>query len=195
MPQELLVASQVALWVVVLLQLILLLGLAREMGVIRVRLGPQGALMSDVGLEIGDPAPDFETLEIPSNRTVPFRAEGVRQTLLVFVSPDCTPCKHLLKSMDPVWEGWQRTTRVTVVCEGNDAQVRGVFGKLGLRMSMFTDPLSKIRELYGQPPTPFAYLIGSDGTVLLKGIVNERDDVERLIEGRARIYGGREVVA
>lgn len=188
-------ASYVALWVLVLLLVVLLLGLAREIGGIQARVGPPGVLVTEDGIEIGDEVPDFRAIAIPGGREVAFRAASGRNALLVFISPNCEPCRRLLPAVMNGWVAWQRQVDVHLVCEGNEKEVSAFAKKARAEVSLLTDPGSEIHEAFGRPPRPFAYLIGAQGTVKLKGTVSSGDDIDRLVEGRARAIGGRELVA
>lgn len=187
--------SYVALWVVVVLLTLLLLGLARELGTLRLHLGPSGALVSDEGLDIGSKAADFVATEIPTGREISFHAANERSGLLVFISPNCPPCRNLLPGLAAGMSTWERWTTVRVICEGDGNQVKRLREYLHVDLPLLADPLSRIRDAYGQPPTPYAFLIGTDGTVALKGIVNTREDVERLLEHQGRLPYQHEAIA
>jgi methylamine dehydrogenase accessory protein MauD len=181
------IGSYVVLWAVVLLQVVMILGLAREIGTMRLHAGDPGALSADMGLELGSTAPDFTATEVPGGQVIRYqgRAPGNRPILLTFVSPDCTPCRDLLPSFARGWNAWRRRVQVYVVCKGGVEEVEALMGQAGLRIPLLADPEAGIRQAYGNPPTPFAYLIDEGGAIKLKGIVNTRDDIERLIQGQA----------
>ena len=99
---DLLLASMVLLWVVVLVFGVLLFALARQVGVILERVSPVGALMTNASLRVGNLAPrlqlktlDGADLEVGGAGTNP---ETPRSQLLLFVGPKCPVCKALLSA-------------------------------------------------------------------------------------------------
>lgn len=188
-------ASYLVLWVLTLVTVVLVLGLARELGAIHRRFGSPGALMTDAGLDIGATAPAFTAAEVPSGREVTFHPTGSRDALLLFVAPQCGSGLELLPRLAAGWTEWQQRVVCAIACEGSEAEVQAFADLAGVSLPMLADPLAQIRGAYGHPPTPFGFLIDAAGIVKLKGIINSRDDVDRLIEGQARLLGGRTVVA
>lgn len=187
--------SYVALWLLVLLLVILLLGLTREVGGLHSRIGPPGVLATDDGLDIGALAPDFTTTEVPGGGEVHVRAASGRDALVLFISPNCELCRKVLPTLAKSWAAWQRVVNIHVVCEGTEEEVRSLIDQTKAQISMLADPSLRIRTAYGLPPAPFAFLIGSMGMVRLKGLVTSGDDIDRLVEGRGRAPGGRELLA
>lgn len=187
--------SYAALWAILVLLVLLVLGLARELGAVHQRLGAPGALLSDAGLDIGSTAPDFKATEIPSGREVTFAAASGRDSLVVFLATNCGPCQELLPRLEAGWEEWQRRVGMYVVYEGRETEILAVVEETKTHIPLLADSLSRIRQGFGFPPTPYAFLVDGAGAVKLKGIVNTRDDIDQLIDGRARLPGGRAVVA
>lgn len=187
--------SNIALWILVGSLTFLVLGVIREVGGLHSRIGPPGALMTNEGLDVGDRAPDFRTIDVLTKREVEFHATHERESLLVFVSPNCTPCRRLLPGVAKGWARWQRHADIYVICEGSEEEVAAFAKRSKVRVPLLADPQASIREGFKVPATPFAYLLSTAGTVKLKGIVGVGDDIDRLIDGRARALGGREVLA
>ncbi|HEY4691675.1 MAG TPA: peroxiredoxin family protein [Anaerolineae bacterium] len=84
--ETILVLSSILLWVMVLLNLLLTLGLARRMRVTFPRMG---------SLKVGQRAPDF-TAQTLKGETVTLATYAGRAVAFVFVSPDCKPCREEL---------------------------------------------------------------------------------------------------
>src|SRR5690348_14904509 len=94
---SLVIASQILSWVAIGVLSLIVLALARQIGVLHERIAPVGALKVDTGPAVGDKAPVF---------TLPTLAGGLahigqplqagRAQLLLFVSPDCPVCKNLM---------------------------------------------------------------------------------------------------
>ncbi len=85
-----LIVSQILSWIVILGLGLALLALARQVGVLHVRLAPAGALLTGKGPVVGEPAPvlDAMTLDGAALAIGKPLAAG-RNQLLLFVSPHC----------------------------------------------------------------------------------------------------------
>src|SRR6185369_17263914 len=112
-----LIVSQILSWIVILGLGLALLALARQVGVLHVRLAPAGALVTGKGPVVGEPAP---VLEATSLDGVPLTigkalAKG-RMQLLLFVSPHCPLCKDLI----PIARNFAKTEKLDIVFVGDD---------------------------------------------------------------------------
>lgn len=82
--------SYVALWVLVILQTIIVLGLVRQLGILQIRLGPEYNLLATrEGLELGFPAPDFHATDVTHRREISLTDLKGRPAVFVFISPSC----------------------------------------------------------------------------------------------------------
>lgn len=147
------------------------------------------------GFRIGDLAPDFQALQLPQAQQLDFPSRGQGDALVIFLSTGCRACQDLLPGIMRGWDEWRQKLRIAIVCEGDEADVRNFAAGAGTSLAIFADPKAAIRASYGNPSTPHAFLVGENGAVRLKGIVNSRDDIDRLVEGQARLMGGRPVIA
>lgn len=101
-----LIVSQILSWVVILGLGIALLALARQVGVLHVRVAPAGALLTGKGPVVGEPAPVLDAMTLEGAALAigkPFSAG--RNLLLLFVSPHCPLCKDLI----PIAKNFART--------------------------------------------------------------------------------------
>jgi len=90
--------SYIALWLLVIALTLIVLGLVRQLGLIHLRLGPeQNVLTTKEGLELGSPAPDFRATDIVQGKEITLADLKGRQSVLVFVSPSCSPCLELMR--------------------------------------------------------------------------------------------------
>ena len=113
-----LIVSQGLLWITVLLMGLVILALARQVGVLHERLAPIGALTTGPGPEIGKPAP---RLVVDSMSATKVQIGGKTATgkaqLLFFVSAVCPICKKLI----PVSQGFARSEKLDVIFVGDSA--------------------------------------------------------------------------
>jgi methylamine dehydrogenase accessory protein MauD len=183
-------ASFIVLWVLVLLLAFLLAGALRQLGLLQLRLGDDpGALITDIGLERGAPAPDFTALAAESGELVSLSDLPAVPRLLVFASPGCLSCRELMPGLNEV-----RKTRgdydFLVVCRG-DLESCQAFGRMNrLEAPMVVDTTGQIEKDYLVTLTPFAYLIDHEGRVVIRGIANDWRQLESLLEQEGTLQAG-----
>ena len=59
-----LVVSQIVLWLVVVVLALTVLALARQIGVLHERVAPLGALSTKTAVDVGEPAPRFDVIDL-----------------------------------------------------------------------------------------------------------------------------------
>jgi methylamine dehydrogenase accessory protein MauD len=84
---EALVVSQAILIALVVALSVVILALARQIGVLHERVAPLGALMTDRAVDVGQPAPPLEVVDLAGEKLLlgGVRADGKSQ-LLLFVT-------------------------------------------------------------------------------------------------------------
>lgn len=179
---EALIISNVLLWVLVIGLGVVTVALARQVGILHERSAPLGAVISDKGPEVGEHAPEFQ-LEDLSGKAVQVggKRESGRDTLLLFLAPNCPMCNKLL----PTALSMASTERLDVIIvsdgprEEHDAFLRKHdLGGLPYVVSANVG----IRFQVGR--VPYAILIDNEGTIRSKGLVNTREHLESLVEAK-----------
>jgi len=174
-----LIVSQIISWTVILGLGIALLALARQVGVLHVRLAPAGALMTGKGPTVGEPAPVLEATTLDgASLTIGKGLSKGRMQLLLFVSPHCPLCKELI----PIAANFARSERLDIVFAGDDevSEQRAMVARLEMGGIPFVNS-SIVGRAFHVDRLPHAVLIGDDGTVLSKGLVNSREHLESLV--------------
>jgi methylamine dehydrogenase accessory protein MauD len=113
-----LIVSQILSWIVILGLGIALLALARQVGVLHVRVAPAGALLTGKGPVVGEAAPVLDVAAMdgaPVSIGKPL-IRG-RMQLLLFVSPHCPLCKDLI----PIAKNFAKREKLDIVFVGDDA--------------------------------------------------------------------------
>jgi len=174
-----LIVSQIFSWIVILALGIALLALARQVGVLHVRVAPAGALLTGKGPVVGEAAPvlDVTTMDGASLSIGKALAKG-RMQLLLFVSPSCPLCKDLI----PIAKNFARREKLDIVFVGDDeaSQQQAMITRLDMTGLPFVNgPL--VGRTFHVDRLPHAVLIGDSGTVLSKGLVNSREHLESLV--------------
>jgi methylamine dehydrogenase accessory protein MauD len=175
----LLIVSQILSWMVILGLGLSLLALARQVGVLHVRLAPAGALLTGKGPLVGEPAPVLEASTIDgAGVTIGKPVSAGRLQLLLFVSPHCPLCKDLI----PIAKNFARRERLDIVFVGDDdiAEQRAMIARLDMGGHAFVNSAFVGRSFHVDR-LPHAVLIGEGGKVLSKGLVNSREHLESLV--------------
>jgi methylamine dehydrogenase accessory protein MauD len=178
-----LLISNILLWIMAIAQGILLLALARQIGLLHERSAPLGAMVTDAGPDVGDKAPAFE-LDDFSGNPVAIGGAGQRQQdmLLVFLAPFCPMCNKLLPTIRAL--GREEHLHVIVVSDGakedhEDVLRRHPLGDIPYVVS------AEIGIGYRIGRVPYAVLLDEHGVIRAKGLVNTREHLESLVEAKA----------
>lgn len=170
-------------WLAIVGLALLLFALLRQVGMLHERLGPVGALTLPGGPKVGDPAPKFD---LPSLTGGDVSIGGTdpegRSTLLFFLSPTCPVCKSMLPVLLSMVRE-HRQTRLVFASDGDEALQHKMIvqEKLGDHPFVLSTDLG-IAHAVGK--LPYAVLIGPDGKVSAKGLINNREHVESLFEAQ-----------
>lgn len=174
-----LIVSQIISWIVILGLGIALLALARQVGVLHVRVAPAGALLTGKGPVVGEAAPVLEELTMDGVKVAIGKALAKgRMQLLLFVSPHCPLCKDLI----PIAKNFAKREKLDIVFVGDDdvEEQHAMIARLEMQGLPFING-SVVGRTFHVDRLPHAVLIGDDGTVLSKGLVNSREHLESLV--------------
>jgi len=174
-----LLISTVLSWLVIALLAVALLALARQVGVLHMRVAPAGALTTSAGPAVGSAATAIPVTTIDGVKTtVGGHKHGTPLRLLMFVSAACPLCKGLI----PVAKSFARDERVELTFIGDDeAEVqREMIAKQGLASYQFING-PDVGQAYEVAKLPYAVLMDEHGTILSKGLVNSREHLESLV--------------
>jgi len=148
-------AAFVVQWVLLAVLAIVVVALARQIGVLHLRLGPLGALeVDDEGPALGE-VPEARTARGRDGTATLVGGPGPRR-LLAFVSQTCPICELLLPSLPA-------------------AAAAG-----GLVPQVVSDP--ELEIAYRVPGVPFVLVLDELGAVRSKGTVNSLEQIEGLID-------------
>lgn len=162
--ETILIISLISLWVVVLLNLLLTLGLAR-----RIR---NTAFPLMESLKIGQKAPNFSALTLQGS-TITLADYAGHAAAFVFVSPHCAPCREELphlRDLAPKAGGYGAEL-VLVSDEGEETTRPFVEGTVdGLTVLVAPRDRNPLFRDYKVPGTPSFYLLDEHGKVQATGI-------------------------
>ena len=94
---EAMIVSNVILWIIVIVLALVVLALARQVGILHERVAPAGALMPTGGPKVGELTEAMSIADI-HGQTVSLGGPDAANmnTLIMFISPTCPVCKSLV---------------------------------------------------------------------------------------------------
>lgn len=171
--ESLLILNLIAIWVILLLNLLLTLALARRLR--RVAAAPPATPVSSApGLPVGQPAPDFmaQTLE---GEPVTLRTYAGRAVSFIFVAPNCQHCRRILPELQQLFPKARRARVELVLVSSESAErTRALLDSLGVTIPMLLAPpeSSDLASQYNPSGgTPFYCFINEQAVVLSTNIV------------------------
>jgi len=178
---EALLASNIILWFLVIILSLVVFALARQVGVLHERVAPAGALMPTNGPKVGEL---IETALYKDLNGEPFTLGGVsedrRATLILWISPTCPVCKGLVPTARSMCE--DENFNLVFASDGDKPEQHQAYVR-DLGISKYPYIISQALGMkYAVSKLPFAALIGPDGTLRSKGLVNTREHLESLAE-------------
>lgn len=180
-----LVISNLLLWLIVVALAVVVLALARQIGVLHERIAPAGALTLAGGIRPGETVPPLELATL-DGRPLALEAHTAagRAVLLFFLAPTCPVCKSLLPVLKRLAREEAAWLDVVLASDGGDAsEHRGYVADHGLAGW----PYVLSRELgvaFQVSKLPYAALVDERGVLAAKGLVNTREHLESLLEAR-----------
>jgi methylamine dehydrogenase accessory protein MauD len=174
-----LIASQIALWIGLLVLGVVCMALARQIGVLHQRIAPAGALSLRQPLKVGDPTPEMTLTALDGSTVQIGGARGGRGQLLLFLSPDCKICDALLPAVRSA-QGAERQWLDIVLASDGESYAHAEFVRekhLGKFPYVVSEHLGRS---YGVSKLPYAVLIDEAGKLSSTGLVNTREHLESL---------------
>ena len=177
------IVSNVILWIVVIVLALVVLALARQVGILHERVAPAGALMPTSGPKVGELTEAISIADINGSAvTVGGPNAGGMNTLIMFVSPTCPVCKSLVPTAKSLANAERNRLELVFASDGDKLEQHQAYAR-DLKLDAYPYVLSeKLGMSFEVSKLPFAVLIGGDGTLKSKGLVNTREHLESLIE-------------
>jgi methylamine dehydrogenase accessory protein MauD len=173
--EKILVASNIGLWVVIILQTLLILALFRYLGLLLNRLPAQG-------LPLGKSAPRREVVDINGAEHVLGEGSSHHQ-VLIFTSPKCPWCEKLAPDIAPFASSLGPDYQLLLVLGDKTpvSEARSYAERLGGGAPLPLAIAPDLLESYGVPGTPYGMLIDKEGIVRTKGTTSTLTDLQTLI--------------
>jgi methylamine dehydrogenase accessory protein MauD len=174
-----LIASQVALWLALLVLGIVCMAMARQIGVLHQRIAPAGALSLRQPLKPGESTPEMVLTALDGSSVQIGGVRGGRSQLVLFLSPDCTVCEALLPAVRSA-QGAERAWLDIILASDGETDRHADFVR-EKSLSKFPYVVSEhLGRSYGVSKLPYAVLIDEAGKLSSTGLVNTREHLESL---------------
>jgi methylamine dehydrogenase accessory protein MauD len=180
-----LAVSNVLLWIVVAVLVVVVWALTRQIGVLHERLAPAGALTLSGGVKAGEamPALALPTLDGRQLLLADFAARK-RAVLLFFLSPTCPVCKSLLPVVLRIAREEHDWLDVLLASDGgNRSEHQAYVEARGLQQLSYVVS-AELGMALSVGKLPYAALVDETGVLIAKGLVNTREHLESLFEAR-----------
>lgn len=175
---NMLIFSNVILWIVVIVQTGVIFALARQVGILFERVSPIGAMISDSGPDLGDTVPSMSLSNL-NGAAVNVGRETPRAQLVFFLSTSCPICKALLPALKSIQSDEAAWLDIVFASDGREALHRRLIEAENLHAYPYVLS-SELGMSFRVSKLPFAVLISKDGKVAAKGLVNSREQLESL---------------
>ncbi len=174
-----LIASQIMLWIGLLVLGVVCIALARQIGVLHQRIAPAGALALRQPLKLGELAPETVLTGLDGSPVKIGGARGGRSQLLLFVSPGCAVCETLLPAVRSA-QGAERSWLDIVLASDGELDQHELFVR-EKGLTKFPYVVSeRLGRTFGVAKLPYAVLIDEAGKLSSTGLVNTREHLESL---------------
>lgn len=171
--KELFWTSYAVLWLLVVFESLLVLGLLRELG--RIYLLRPESIARD-GLPLGASLPKIEVNGRRAGRTVLTELLRAPYTLVVCALPDCPLCGPVIEAAQR-WSRHRSHIATVVLVSGQEL---GALGAIEDSEAVLANAQAVLQELEVRA-SPFVYVASADGTILAKGLVNNHRDIRALL--------------
>lgn len=173
-------AAFVALWLVVGFLMFSMFIIARQVGMLHTRLGPTGARMTNDGLTVGETAPTLNAEDLSGQ---PLTVGGQRSNpqLILFITTACTTCAALTPSIRALWKSESDKLDLLLVALYSTEEAAREF----VRRYRVRDIPCTVSQIVGfdykVSAPPFGILLDEQGMVRAKGIINNNEHLESLL--------------
>jgi len=180
---EMLLVSNIVLWVLVVVLALVVLARARQVGILHERVAPAGALQPTEGPKVGELTEAMQLEDLNGNPvTVGGVDAGGLATFVLFISPTCPVCKSLVPTAKSLAKKESARMRLLFASDGDKREQHLAYAQ-DLQLDDYPYVLSQAFGMaYHVSKLPFALLIGADGSLQSKGLVNTREHLESLVE-------------
>lgn len=180
-----LIISNVISWLAIVALFIVVLALARQVGLLHERISPVGALSIDKQkLKTGEAAPSF-TLPSLTGGEVELGGDftKAKSTLVFFLSDTCPICKTLLPVLKSVTRSENDWLELVLASDGEESVHRDFIARENLQSFPYVVSTA-LGMGFEVGKLPYGVLLDESGKLISHGLVNTREHLESLIEAK-----------
>jgi methylamine dehydrogenase accessory protein MauD len=166
-----------------------LVSLLSTVGQIHLKRDPKAqALITDEGPELHSPLPEFEGRDTTGRliRVADYRG---RNLALLLLGAECPPCEQLGCVVPRTYHALEHPPEFLIVLDATPGEAAAFILRHRLDCPVIIDKDASIRTLLGVERAPYGFLIDASGVVRMKGVVNNRKQLEGLIGRRGQHLG------
>lgn len=182
---ELLVISNIVLWIGFFSVVIINIALARQIGVLYERIAPAGALMMNQKLEVGMASPDLSVPDLNGSMVTIGKSQEEKSQLIFFLSPSCPVCDSILPALMSAAKAENQWLELVFASDGAEQDHTNFVNKKGLTAYSYIVS-EQIGKAFGVAKLPYAVLIDEHGIIASMGIINSREHLDSLFEAKER---------
>lgn len=182
--QTILIISAVLSWIVfgVLIISLLIVGRAHAELTNHVRELEQRVSMQSEEV-VGHPAPDFRLSSLDKKSTISQRDLRGHPSLLIFLSPTCSPCQDVIQQLSTLAIGWQEEGgKLFGISSGDSDEMARVATRLGASFTILSQNQWEATRSYKAKGTPWGVAITADGMVAATGSLGSQEQLTALME-------------
>lgn len=173
-------STYLGLWILVILQSLVLLGLLRQMLELKQRVSELRADGGTRYLRLGSRAPDFSATEVRSGKRIRRTDLLGHKSILLFLSPSCQTCDDLATEIHGIYH--KADGRLLAVCQGGREECLRFLQSHGVNIPVLLDPENEISESFRIDGTPMAVLLDDEVRVRSYGYPKKGEDLEKIFE-------------
>lgn len=172
--------SYAALWLLVIFQSLVLLGLVRTVYRLNVRPSPDGPAVVGENL-VGQKAPDFTAVDVSGN-VFDHESLAGRVSALLFVTPDCASCMATLAEVSAL--RLKVNGNLIIVCRAGSQECQRLQQTYSLEdVPVVIDEAHELSKRFDVHASPTAVLVGASGVIQSYGHPMGADEFAALLAG------------
>ncbi len=165
--------SYAALWILVIFQSLILLGLVRMVAQLQ-------QTRATASLSEGQEAPPFNAVSL-SGASINSKDFVGRLTALLFISPNCQSCAETLNG-DMDYLLYKSQGNVIVICRAGREDCARLAEPYKLNMPIVADEDDRISRLYAVSSVPMAVIINANNRIQSYGQPKRGEELEEMFE-------------
>jgi hypothetical protein len=184
-------ASYLVLGVLVLVFCFLVIGALVQIGPLRLQRAGRAAapetavpVGADDGPPLGSRLPELVAGTMNGFGSVTLaEPNDERSTLVVFLSPLCESCQHVVAALNALVEDGAHQVRVVAIMRADEQACRAFLRIFPLQLPLVGDGERTITMGFGVHGSPYGLLYDAAGVLVRKGIVTDHEELLALVGG------------